>query len=336
MTTPVHLDPARKHDFVFLFDVRDGNPNGDPDAGGAPRTDPDTGQGLVTDVAIKRKIRNTIALLKEGEPGFDIYVEAGVSLNSQHERAYTALDLQGDKTDKKQTVGNQPRARDWMCATFFDVRTFGAVMSTGINCGQVRGPGGDIIWRTHNRRYIKDAERNIKVAEVNRRAGGSRWEWCYAGFGHRPGDWLSTNEHTGNWVMTADGGKLFSEKKRVDGEGRMQQHNETYDLMVNTYDAAPMMYIIPSYAEVELAEELYPDSIFRDDKDRPRTIRPWVVREADWHMMYSYGNSFGDYTHSAIEKIVERSDIAGFAFDCINRALHNYFGPGVERSPGRA
>ncbi|QVQ53394.1 type I-C CRISPR-associated protein Cas7/Csd2 [Spiractinospora alimapuensis] len=136
-----HLDPTRKHDFVFLFDVRDGNPNGDPDSGGAPRTDPDTGQGLVTDVAIKRKIRNTIALLKEGEPGFDIYVEAGVALNTQHERAYTALNLQGDKKDKKQTAENQPRARDWMCATFFDVRMFGAVMSTGDKpAGRVQGP----------------------------------------------------------------------------------------------------------------------------------------------------------------------------------------------------
>ncbi|GAB3474526.1 type I-C CRISPR-associated protein Cas7/Csd2 [Nocardiopsis coralliicola] len=140
-TLEPHLDPARKHDFVYFFDVRDGNPNGDPDAGGMPRTDPETGQGLVTDVAIKRKIRNTIPLFKSGEPGFDIYVEAGVSLNSQHERAYSALDLQGDKKDKKQTALNQPRARDWMCQTFFDVRMFGAVMSTGDKpAGRVQGP----------------------------------------------------------------------------------------------------------------------------------------------------------------------------------------------------
>lgn len=140
-STPAHLDPERKHDFVFFFDVRDGNPNGDPDAAGAPRTDPDTGQGLVTDVALKRKIRNTIPLFKQGEPGFDIYVEAGVSLNSQHERAYTELGLKGDKNDKKQTAGNQPRARDWMCQTFFDVRMFGAVMSTGDKpAGRVQGP----------------------------------------------------------------------------------------------------------------------------------------------------------------------------------------------------
>ena len=88
-----HLDPARKHDFVFLFDVRDGNPNGDPDAGGMPRIDPETMQGLVTDVAIKRKIRNMVALLGQDTPGYDIYVEAGVALNAQHERAFAALGL---------------------------------------------------------------------------------------------------------------------------------------------------------------------------------------------------------------------------------------------------
>ncbi|GAA3472246.1 type I-C CRISPR-associated protein Cas7/Csd2 [Nonomuraea roseola] len=132
----VHLDPARKHDFVFLFDVRDGNPNGDPDAGGMPRTDPETGHGLVTDVAIKRKIRNMVALLNEGMAGYDIYVEAGVALNAQHERAYAALDL-----DPKQRRKSEPEAQQWMCQTFYDVRMFGAVMSTGTKpCGRVQGP----------------------------------------------------------------------------------------------------------------------------------------------------------------------------------------------------
>ncbi|GIH59884.1 type I-C CRISPR-associated protein Cas7/Csd2 [Microbispora siamensis] len=132
----VHLDPARKHDFVFLFDVRDGNPNGDPDAGGMPRTDPETGQGLVTDVAIKRKIRNMVALLNEGMPGYDIYVETGTSLNAQHERAYAALNL-----DPKQRRKSEIEAQQWMCQTFYDVRMFGAVMSTGTKpCGRVQGP----------------------------------------------------------------------------------------------------------------------------------------------------------------------------------------------------
>ncbi|MFC4912982.1 type I-C CRISPR-associated protein Cas7/Csd2 [Actinomadura gamaensis] len=134
-TADAYLDPTRKHDFVMLFDVKDGNPNGDPDAGGTPRVDPETGEGLVTDVALKRKIRNVVSLVKEGVPGYDIYVEAGVSLNSQHERAYTELDL--DPKDNA-SVG---RAQQWMCQTFFDVRTFGAVMSTGTKkAGRVQGP----------------------------------------------------------------------------------------------------------------------------------------------------------------------------------------------------
>jgi CRISPR-associated protein Csd2 len=131
-----HLDPTHKHDFVFLFDVRDGNPNGDPDAGGMPRTDPETGHGLVTDVAIKRKIRNTVALLNEGVPGYDIYVEAGVALNDQHERAYAELNL-----DAKDRRKSEAAAQQWMCQTFYDVRMFGAVMSTGTKpCGRVQGP----------------------------------------------------------------------------------------------------------------------------------------------------------------------------------------------------
>ena len=134
----VHLDPARKHDFAFLFDVRDGNPNGDPDAGGMPRIDPETMQGLVTDVAIKRKIRNMVALLSQGKPGYDIYVEAGVALNAQHERAYAALGLQAERSAKS---ADQEQARQWMCQTFYDVRMFGAVMTTGkALCGRVQGP----------------------------------------------------------------------------------------------------------------------------------------------------------------------------------------------------
>lgn len=136
-----HLDPARKHDFVFVFDVRDGNPNGDPDAGGMPRVDPETMQGLVTDVAIKRKIRNMVALLGEGKPGYDIYVEAGIALNAQHERAYTALSLKVAEGTHKPPAADQAQAQQWMCRTFFDVRMFGAVMTTGkALCGRVQGP----------------------------------------------------------------------------------------------------------------------------------------------------------------------------------------------------
>ncbi|MEU0440304.1 type I-C CRISPR-associated protein Cas7/Csd2 [Streptomyces sp. NPDC006186] len=136
MTSP-HLDPTRKMDFVFLIEVRDSNPNGDPDAGGMPRTDPVSGQGLITDVALKRKVRDTVALINEAEkrPGFDIYIEAGTALNSQHERAYAA-DAAGPKA-------SQLDAQRWMCETFFDVRMFGAVMTTGQKnrqAGRVRGP----------------------------------------------------------------------------------------------------------------------------------------------------------------------------------------------------
>ena len=138
----VHLDPARKHDFAFLFDVRDGNPNGDPDAGGMPRIDPETMQGLVTDVAIKRKIRNMVALLGEGKPGYDIYVEAGVALNAQHQRAYLAHGLkEADGKKYKPPAADQQKAQQWMCQTFFDVRMFGAMMATGkALCGRVQGP----------------------------------------------------------------------------------------------------------------------------------------------------------------------------------------------------
>ncbi|MFC6512155.1 type I CRISPR-associated protein Cas7 [Streptomyces goshikiensis] len=132
--TAAHLDPARKHDFVFLIEAVDSNANGDPDNGGLPRTDPVSGHGLITDVAIKRKIRNTIALINTMEPreGYEIYVEAGTALNSQHERAYTT----GSAHDQKS-------AQDWMCRNFFDVRMFGAVMTTGKRdkqAGRVQGP----------------------------------------------------------------------------------------------------------------------------------------------------------------------------------------------------
>jgi len=142
-----------RYDFVLLFDVKDGNPNGDPDAGNLPRLDAETGQGLVTDVCLKRKIRNFVALTKDqtesveklkGEKKrFEIYVKEKAVLNKQHERAYVAIDrkdiLEGD--DKKRKGGDAVNeAREWMCANFFDIRTFGAVMSTGVNCGQVRGP----------------------------------------------------------------------------------------------------------------------------------------------------------------------------------------------------
>lgn len=128
-----------KYDFVLLFDVENGNPNGDPDAGNAPRMDPETGYGFVTDVCLKRKIRNYVALAKEGEPGYNILVKEGKALNTRFTEAYQALELPTGKG--KKTPEDIQKARDYMCQNYFDVRTFGMVMSTGDNpCGIVRGP----------------------------------------------------------------------------------------------------------------------------------------------------------------------------------------------------
>ncbi len=127
-------------DFVYLFDVKDGNPNGDPDAGNLPRIDPETGHGLVTDVCLKRKIRNYVGLVKEEQPPYEIYVKEKAVLNRQHERAYKEYGLKPDKRKLPKSEEDARKVTAWMCGNFFDVRTFGAVMSTDVNCGQVRGP----------------------------------------------------------------------------------------------------------------------------------------------------------------------------------------------------
>ena len=140
-----------RHDFVLLFDVKDGNPNGDPDAGNMPRLDAETGHGLVTDVALKRKVRNFVGLVKDCAPPYDIYIKEKAVLERTHRAAYEAIgataELGGDDKDAKDTkkkrkgsADSVEKARDWICRNFYDVRSFGAVMSTGVNCGQVRGP----------------------------------------------------------------------------------------------------------------------------------------------------------------------------------------------------
>jgi CRISPR-associated protein Csd2 len=165
------MNLANRYDFVLIFDVKDGNPNGDPDAGNMPRMDAESGHGLVTDVSLKRKIRNFVGLVKDqdvrepeaGEKRFEIYVREKAILNHQNQRAYAALKLdavelvgeddatiavedadakkkKAPKEKRKGSADEVSQARKWMCQNFFDVRTFGAVMSTGINCGQVRGP----------------------------------------------------------------------------------------------------------------------------------------------------------------------------------------------------
>lgn len=125
---------ANRYEFALLFDVQNGNPNGDPDAGNMPRFDPETGHGLVTDVCLKRKIRNHVALAKEGAERFNIYIQEKAVLSAQRKPAYEAA--------KSEAATNTVEyARAWMCQNFFDIRTFGAVMSTKENnCGQVRGP----------------------------------------------------------------------------------------------------------------------------------------------------------------------------------------------------
>ena len=133
-----YLNPNHRHDFILLFDVSDGNPNGDPDAGNLPRVDPETMQGLVTDVAIKRKIRDWVAAVKSDESAYKIYIESGEALNTKHLRAYEDLGL--TSTGSKRKREDVAEARAWMCQNFYDVRMFGAVMTTGVNCGQVRGP----------------------------------------------------------------------------------------------------------------------------------------------------------------------------------------------------
>ncbi|MBK8211453.1 MAG: type I-C CRISPR-associated protein Cas7/Csd2 [Rhodospirillales bacterium] len=134
-----------RYEFVYLFDVKNGNPNGDPDAGNLPRLDPETSKGLVSDVCLKRKVRNYVQMEKEGETKFAIYVQENAILNEKHREAY--LDVRkGDKdvrTAKKLSPKSDEEAnslRKFMCDNFFDIRCFGAVLSTGINCGQVRGP----------------------------------------------------------------------------------------------------------------------------------------------------------------------------------------------------
>lgn len=138
MSNELITDVTRRHDFVLLFDVADGNPNGDPDAGNLPRVDPETMQGLVTDVAIKRKVRDWVDLARGSEARYKIYVQSGVALNAQHQRAYDDLGIKS--TGAKQQKDDIDRARTWMCQNFYDIRMFGAVMTTGVNCGQVRGP----------------------------------------------------------------------------------------------------------------------------------------------------------------------------------------------------
>ena len=134
-----------KYDFSIFFDVQNGNPNGDPDANNMPRIDPETGYGIVTDVCIKRKIRNYVEMMKKDCAGYDIYIRQGAVLNEQDKRALDELGIKNfEKEAKEKKADIDIKVRDFMCRTFFDIRTFGAVMTTfmkgALNSGQVRGP----------------------------------------------------------------------------------------------------------------------------------------------------------------------------------------------------
>lgn len=137
---------SNRYDFIILFDVENGNPNGDPDAGNMPRIDPETSYGIVTDVCLKRKIRNYIEIAKEGETGYQIYIKENVPLNTSDKTAYVkfGVDDKTVKDVKKKDPEIDRKIRDFMCENFYDIRTFGAVMTTfvkaALNCGQVRGP----------------------------------------------------------------------------------------------------------------------------------------------------------------------------------------------------
>jgi CRISPR-associated protein Csd2 len=141
MTTPI----KNRYEFVLLYDVENGNPNGDPDAGNMPRIDYQTGHGIVTDVCIKRKIRNYVDIVKQDDTGYKIYVKEEIPLNTQHAKAYTGTNtpLPKNQTEKDKIRKNAAKInelRKFMCDNFYDVRTFGAVMSLDVNAGQVRGP----------------------------------------------------------------------------------------------------------------------------------------------------------------------------------------------------
>jgi CRISPR-associated protein Csd2 len=183
MSNPIN----NRYDFVLFFDVKDGNPNGDPDAGNLPRVDPETGNGLVTDVCLKRKVRNYVQLSKGNDKGYDIFVKEKAILNENIKKGYEELGINlneppEDKKDGKErkTKGEAQgseidRGRQRMCETYYDVRTFGAVMSTGPNAGQVRGPVqltfarsvGQVVPLEHS------ITRVAKTTEERAEAGGS-------------------------------------------------------------------------------------------------------------------------------------------------------------------
>lgn len=194
MNTPLQ----HRYDFIYLFDVTDGNPNGDPDAGNLPRVDAETGQGLVTDVCLKRKVRNYVGLIHNEQPPYEIYIKEKAVLNRQHDRAYTALtlDSKARKSKGKEKADEDRKLTQWMCANFYDIRAFGAVMTTEINCGQVRGPIQFTLARSLDRIFSQEhavtrcavtTEREAEKQEGDNRTMGRKFTvpyGLYRGFGY--------------------------------------------------------------------------------------------------------------------------------------------------------
>jgi len=194
VSTPVQ----NRYDFVYLFDVSDGNPNGDPDAGNLPRVDAETGQGLVTDVCLKRKVRNYVGLAHKEEPPYEIYVKEKAVLNRQHDRAYKALtlDSKNRKSKGKDKADEDRKLTKWMCDNFFDIRAFGAVMTTEVNCGQVRGAIQFTIARSIDRVFTQEhavtrcavtTERDAEKQEGDNRTMGRKFTipyGLYKGYGY--------------------------------------------------------------------------------------------------------------------------------------------------------
>lgn len=162
-----------RYDFVMLFDVENGNPNGDPDAGNSPRIDAETGYGYITDVCLKRKIRNYVELCKEGEPGYNILIKPDKALNTKFTEAYDAEGIPHNK-EKIKNPDDVRKARDYMCRNYYDVRTFGAVMSTGDDpCGIVRGPVQINFARSLSPVNVQDVAitRQARTTEVRKETG---------------------------------------------------------------------------------------------------------------------------------------------------------------------
>lgn len=215
-------------------------------------------------------------------------------------------------------------------------------MTQGVNPNLAGPTSGTLSWRMKNA-YYPHAEKSHFMPQFNDlfRMMGNTWTWCYAGFGFRPGDWLCTEELTGDWMVPLN--KEQPDKKsparvflKRSATEHLQLHLAAYNRLKDA-GQAPLMYIIPTYCEEELAREKFADSIYYDKNGKTRSSGPpWVVRFDRSLTMYPYGNSFGEYTLNAIRTIVERSNISGFAFDCIDRGGYLYTGPGTEKSPGRA